>query len=1445
MQGGVRDWVRARAHPGGNARRRVPPAVLLSVLCASAFCPLLVAAAGLSGAVAVAGFGVLSSVGGGVLGEVLTGTLDRLRAQGRARAPSAAELTGQVAGQLQAALAAGDARARELRDEIAAVLRRIDAGGTALRAAIEEGGERTSRQVIDALGELGSDFAEFGFLMRDVAAAAAAIQQTLDVQAAAIRGVAEQNTQQSADIRLVREALAVIESRTRDGAAGQSGAPGAPGRVHGCPYRGLLPFGEDDADVFYGRERLTTELTVQLAQRLTRGGLLFVTGPSGAGKSSLLHAGLLPALARGVQIPGSDRWPRPVITPTADPLTELAAALAVLSGGDALSLRESLARHPEQAHLAAWQASQTASGTADARLVLAVDQFEQVFTLAAGPDAAARRQAFITALCAMARTPVGPGGHAPAVVLIAVRGDFWDRCAAHPELAHDLRDGQFLVGPMTEAELRLAISGPAEAAGLQIAAGLAGAIAGELHASADDEAGSLPLLSQAMLLTWQNREGSQLTQRAYAQSGGVSQAVQTSADAVYGLLTSGQQELSQEILRRMTVTGRDGRITRRPVSRADLYAGHPDTAAAQIDVVLEVFAAGRLVVLNEDTAQISHDVLLRAWPRLRGWLEADQASWILHAELADATARWRGGSGDPSFLYRGTQLETIKQAMRRWAADPHRFPAVTATEQDFLRASERAAARSVAQRRAVLGTLTVLLIASLTGTGLAIRANSNANRQRSAALAAGLATESEDLDNTNPVEAAQLAAAAWRSDPAGPARDSLLDVLAQPDREVLRDGGSPVDTIAFSPDGKLLATGEQNGLARLWDTATHRQAGPAFPVDTGQYGSVESLAFSPNGRLLVTAGSDGVVRLWNVATHRPVGPPIIRGGGTVYGVAVNQGGTLLATAGQDGTARLFSMATQRQIGAPIDVPAPRRGVKRAYPASVAFSPDGKLLATVAGPPYGTVQLWSVRTRRKVGAPMTGPGGGSTAVAFSPDGRLLATVTGNLTAQLWRVSTQRPLGGQFGVGVSAVAFSPDQSYLATGGSGGDQLWNVRTRQRAGMAMDAGNGPGVNALAFSPGGRMLATGNQDGTARLLSLSAFSQLGPPVAAGSPDYAPGPALAFSPSGALLAVTGSHGTAQLWRASTGIRAGPAIRADPEAHDPGVLAIAFSPDGAVLATAGGDGTARLWQVATHREAGRPLDVASAVRVVGQTSVTVLAFSRNGRLLATASSTGALLVWNVATHRLAWPPIRLGNVGDYFPAVAFSLRGDLLAAGTSSGLVRLWDVATHHATGPSLSVGSNDSVYAVAFSPGGSVLAAGAQDGTVKLWNVATGREVGAPLTADSDSGQNGGVFAVAFSPDGRLLATGAGDGSVRLWDVATGQQIGETLSMDHSPVTAVAFSPDGRTLATASDDGTARMWSVAFPAGLVGAVCRIARGAVLTHHEWAAAAPGEPYQPGC
>ena len=423
----------------------------------------------------------------------------------------------------------------------------------------------------------------------------------------------------------------------------------------GCPYLGLVPFEERDARVFYGRGELVAQLVQKIAARLDGTGILLVAGESGTGKSSLLRAGLMPRLATGALGPGSERWPRRVIRPTASPLGELAARLAEMAGADAASVYRSLSAAPDQAPMLVELAVRTAAGrgartrsstpvdpaSAAPRLVLAVDQFEELFTVSGDADTdRVEREAFIVALHAAATCPAGPSQLPPALVVAAVRADFLGLLIAYPPLKAALDAGPLTVGPMSEAELRLAMTGPAAEAGLTVEPALVEAVIAELRegSGAGLGSGALPLMSQAMAATWVLREVSGLTLRAYRRAGGVADAVNRSAQTAYDTLTSGQKDAARLVFTQLSVITPDGQFARRRCSKTDLRA--PGTPAADLDAVIDIFSAQRLLVLGQDGVEISHDVLLQAWKQLRDWLGNDQLDRALYSQVVIDAQTW-------------------------------------------------------------------------------------------------------------------------------------------------------------------------------------------------------------------------------------------------------------------------------------------------------------------------------------------------------------------------------------------------------------------------------------------------------------------------------------------------------------------------------------------------------------------------------------------------------------------------------------------------------------------------------------------------------------------------------------------------------------------------------------------------------------------------------------
>nr|WP_165974828.1 hypothetical protein [Nonomuraea deserti] len=480
-------------------------------------------------------------------------------------------------------------------------------------------------------------------------------------------------------------------------------------------------------------------LVARLAGRPDERGPLTVVAPSGAGKSSLLRAGLLAALRRGA-LPGAQGWPVLLFVPGERPVDELLGRMGDGAGMDVLALARSLRQGPGEfaAHVRAALASNPtpspaahdpnpslvthdlgpspagagpspaahASGASPAgaglgpsgepaagrRVVLVVDQLEQVFTLCSDP---AERHTFLAAVHALATSGA-------ALVVLGLRAGFYGHCLAYPELVGSLRDGHLPLGPLTLPELREIIAGPARAAGLTMEPGLAELLLrdmGVLPGTADygtgpvHEPGALPLLSHTLLATWARRRGNTLTVDGYRSTGGISGAVAATAEHVYRGLDPHGQEIARRVLLQMVCVGEDNVEARRPVDLRSLPEPHfPAAATAE---VVESFARARLLTLDAEHAQLAHEALLRAWPRLREWILADRAGLRTRRQLREAAEAWRREGRDPSLLFRGTRL----QSAHDWAASGD--TALTGLEQEFLDAglAARAAEEAGARRR--------------------------------------------------------------------------------------------------------------------------------------------------------------------------------------------------------------------------------------------------------------------------------------------------------------------------------------------------------------------------------------------------------------------------------------------------------------------------------------------------------------------------------------------------------------------------------------------------------------------------------------------------------------------------------------------------------------------------------------------------------------------------
>lgn len=1220
----------------------------------------------------------------------------------------------------------------------------------------------------------------------------------------------------------------------------------APGRRPAdapAPYPGLAAFQPQDSAWFFGRDELICLLTDAVSAPGARRIPLIVTGPSGSGKSSVLRAGLIPRLTAAG--PGRRIL---LFTPGPSPLATLAAQLGCLAkpenghAGEPAGLAQCQpgAGGSGNAHGAAGDISPNGDGAAGTagqgpadpllaadRPVFVVDQFEEVF--AACPDEGQRRD-FIAGVSRLAAT---------AEVVLGLRADFYAYALRYPELARSLQHRQVVIGPMTQLQLREAITEPARRAKLTLEPGLAELVLRDLAPEGEDtspgapghEAGALPFLSHALRMTWLRNRAGRLTVAGYQASGGIQDAIARTADDAYEALGDSERAAARHLFLRLVQVTDDSRLTRARMPLADLG----ETGDGSADGLLDRFVTARLVTLDADSAQITHEALLSAWPRLRSWIDADRDGVRIRRQITSAARDWQQSGRDDGMLLRSGPLATATE----WAADRQGRQSLGALAREFLDAAvaHETAQRAAEQRRTrrlrrLVASLTVLVLMTAGLTGYAFQQREAAATARNQADSREIAVEAGQVRGVDPSLAAQLSLAAYRAAPTPGALASLLASAASPAAARVQDSQAVVESVALAAGRRVLAAAAADGTLRLWNVGR-----PGHPAPLGRQlaqlrnSPLYTAAFSPDGRLLAAGGAGRVIRLWDLSRPghpRTLGAPLTGPGNTVYSVAFSPDGRILAAGSADDTVRLWELAGPGHF---IPLGSPLTGAT-GYFEAVAFSPRGRLLAAASAD--GSVRLWNLADPRRpvlLSRPLTGPSGIADAAAFSPDGRTLAVGARDNSVWLWNVtSPAHPVRARAPLTnatdwVNAVAFSPDGRTLAAASSGNQVLlWNAATGTFLGTLPVP---QPVTSLAWD-GGRALITGAADGTIRIWDVPA-----PLLLAGGPVNG----VAYGSGGRVLAVAGPQ--LQLWDAR-----GRRLLASAPPGASGPNTVAFAPSRSLLAAGYTDGTIRLWRATTASLS--PLTGPLTASTTGM--VEFATFRRGGTLLASTGDDGTVRLWDVRDPLHPGLLATVHDSGTYVFSAAFSPDGRTLAAASADNLTRLWDVTNPSHPRPLGKPLAGPASYAisVAFSPDGHTLAIGSADKTVRLWRLAGPagpRPLGKPLT-----GPDGYVYSVAFSPDGRTLAGGVTDGTLWLWNVADPATPALITSLTDTAsasahIYTVAFGPGGTTLAAGSSDGVVRLWDIQ-PAAAASAVCATA-AQPMTRAEWATYAPGRPYDPPC
>lgn len=1160
------------------------------------------------------------------------------------------------------------------------------------------------------------------------------------------------------------------------------------------PYKGLHYFEESDAELFFGREGLTDQLLKRLSTRLSSvPRFLAIIGASGSGKSSVVRAGLIPALRWQKSSSG---WPIMIMTPTAHPLEALAACLiqetrtgkSMRKFVDELSLNNAVLND---------SLAKIARAVNAVHSILIVDQFEELFTLCRSES---EQIDFVENLMSAAYQEDGIG-----MVVIALRADFYAQCAQFQQLRQAISQHQEYIAPMENEELRRAIEEPAKRGHWEFEPGLVDLLLHDIGANVGHkpEPGALPLLSHALLETWQRRRGRTMTMSGYTASGGVRGAIAETAESVfYDFLEPDQREVARQIFLRMTELGGETSAadTRRRVNIIELIS-----SSHKIDTVQEVLltlADARLITIDQGTAEVAHEALIREWPTLRGWLEEDREGLRLHRRLTEAAQEWDTSGRDPEVLYRGVRLAQLID----WAQTHPE--AVNQLEQDFIEASQalfekvniereeqRQRELETAQRlaeteraraedqifsnkrlrvRAIYLTISLFLLGILTITAILMWQRTNqANHLAKSRELAAAAINNLQID---PERSALLALQSLEEADTLESRNALRQAVTE--LHLLNilpahEGGVP--NVAYSPDGKLLASIGADGKIKLWD-ATSGAHLRLLDAELNEFGS--SIAFTPDGSLLAAAYVTQVV-IWDVQTGKSLSSISGESIGTTVGynlgvgqISFSQDGSLLAVANMDGAPKIWDWKNQQEVlTLTVDDMTPAK--------AIAFSPDDKYLA--GGGDSGVVWVWNAQDGKHIySLPL---GGIIHSLSFSSDGELLAAASEDGNVKVWEATTGQMLYSlPRQSGLYDINFLGDGRFAIAGQDGTTRVYDQVSGQQ--LMTLAGSSSTVISLAGSPDGKRIATGSYDGNLRIWDATS----GREVLTISAHQGIIWDVAISPDGNKIASASVDGFLNLWDR----KSGELILSIPEGGDSGggFTGLAFSPDGLRLSTGSLDGTITLWNAQT----GEKQEVLKGHKnmIVG------LDFSPDGSQLASASWDGTAKTWDLSNNEV------ITTFDGHRPTalvsgVVFHPDGKSVFTSADDQFVYQWDATTGDLLA-SFTEGGRE-LYGLALSPDGGILAAGDQDGNIHRWNLMTGEQL--PML----SGHAGLVFRMTFNQDGSRLASAGFDKLAKIWDMNTGKEL-FSLYGNSSNVFGVSFSPDDQYLATAGADGTIRTYSM-------------------------------------
>ncbi len=1125
------------------------------------------------------------------------------------------------------------------------------------------------------------------------------------------------------------------------------------------PYKGMHYFTEQDAPLFFGREEVVSELVDHLRQHRFLAGL----GASGSGKSSVVRAGVVTAVRQGaIERDGqqSDGWPIHIITPGDEPLKALAATLT--RDAESVTAMKTLIAdmQADSESLDLWLYRELVAQ--ETRLLLVVDQFEELFTQCDDED---MRRQFVENLV----HAVSSGKQGRLTLVLTLRADFYAYAVQFEALRPLLETRQKIIGAMTRAELQQAIEAPAEAEGWTFQPGLVETILADVGASENrqPEPGALPLLSHALLETWQRREGRMMTLAGYQAAGGVRRAIATTADTVYAQLTPEQQAIARNIFLRLTELGEGTEDTRRRVQLDELL---PQTQqASEVKNVLAHLADKRLVTTDEDSAEVAHEALIREWPTLRKWLDENREGLWIQRQLTAEAREWQATGEDSSYLFRGARLAQAQE----WTTEhglqlnelEWRFLVGSETavereerEKEVQRQRELEQAQLVAEaqarrvrviRQALIGILVLLAVAvgsaifGFVQSGiaqsnfataeynehLATTREAEAELQAQIAISQALAASSLAVQAEEPMRSLLLAIAAGQTADTPLAYNALHDamtLLAKPQMDLEHAGY--VSSASRSNDGSQVLTWGIDVTAKVWDMAMG-----AVRLQFTHKDLIIGAIWNEEEDQLLTWSEDGTSRIWDTET----GAKLLQltHEGQVNGAMWNSDESQILTWSSDGTARMWDSVTGSETLRFTHDSISGAAWNKAGTLVLTWSHDGTISMWDAS--TGMAQVEFTHDSRLWGAAWNGDG--SKVVTWGCD------ESGDVNCILGRARVWDAITGKEQMQfthedvVLGVTWNSDESQILTWGADSKiSVWDAVT--------------GVERLRLTHEGLVYGAMWNNKESQILTWS-----------------------------------KDGTARVWDAATGVKQFQIH------HEDYVFGAVWSSDESQVLTWSRDGTAKVSDAITGIE---------RKRLIHENFLWGAAWNRNGSQVLTWGEDNKVRVWDVvdiAEH--------LNSSNEYrFWGAAWNGNGSQVLTWGEDGAARIWDLAT----GEKQSAFTHQhGIWGAAWNGNGSqVLTWGCDhtdennylctQGSVRVWNIVTELEQMRLVYEEQVAG------AVWNEDESQILIWGK-DGIVRVWDTISGNQ---QLQLIHNrPIYKAVWNDDESQVLTWGEDNTMRVWN--------------------------------------